>query len=92
MLTLDVRLHIPDHILFTPTTSEYVILLNTRLRQYYELDEIGVRLWNMLNEDRSLREIHQALSDEYEVPPQQLEQDLLELIGEMLKNGLVEIV
>jgi hypothetical protein len=91
MLTLDAALRIPDYVMFT-TDSEDSVLLNARTDQYYALDEVGARLWSLLNDRKPLREVYQVLLDEYEVAPVQLEQDMLELLNHLLENGLVESV
>jgi hypothetical protein len=90
MLTLDVRLKLPAHVSFT-LVEEDAILLNTQTNKYYALDEVGARLWGLLNEGKRLKEAYQILLDEYEVEPARLEKDLLELIDHLMENGLVEI-
>jgi hypothetical protein len=90
MLTLDVRLKLPAHVSFT-LVEEDAILLNTQTNKYYALDEVGARLWGLLNEGKRLKEAYQILLDEYEVEPARLEKDLLELIDRLMENGLVEI-
>ena len=90
MLSLDAPFSIPSSVLFT-TVDEDVVLLNTRSNMYYALDEVGARFWNLLSAGRTLREAHRSLLEEYEVESNQLEQDLLELLTDLQKNGLVEI-
>ena len=90
MLTLDASLRIPSHVAFTFADQD-AVLLNTRTNQYYSLDEVGARLWSLLNEGKQLMESYQALLEEYDVEPAQLEQDLLELVSGLVENGLVEI-
>ena len=91
MLSLDAQLRIPENVLFT-TVEQDVILLNTRSNQYYVLEEVGMRLWELLNQAGGVREVYQALLDEYEVSPAELERDLLELLEHLMENGLVEMV
>lgn len=91
MLTLDAQLWIPENVLFTSVEQD-AILLNTRTNQYYVLEEVGMRLWELLKQAGGVREVYQALLDEYEVSPAELERDLLELLGHLMENGLVEMV
>ncbi len=90
MLTLDTALHVPAHVLHT-TVEQEAVLLNTLTNKYYSLNEVGARFWNLLAEGKTLREAYRALLGEFEVESIQLEQDLLELIDSLQKNGLVEI-
>lgn len=91
MLTLTAALRIPDNVLFT-TVDDDAVLLNTRTNQYFALDEVGARAWNLLTEGKSLRAAYEILLDEYEVDPVPLERDLLDLVGHLTENGLVESV
>jgi hypothetical protein len=90
MVTLDVALQLPGHVIFTFVDQD-AILLNTRTNKYFALDEVGARLWDLLKQEKSLREAYQMILKEYAVEPAQLEQDLLELIGYLVENGLVEL-
>lgn len=90
MLTLDTTLTIPASVLSTTVAAD-MVLLNTRTNTYYSLDEVGARFWNLLAGGKTLRETHQVLLQEYYVASTQLEQDLLELLEDLQKNGLVEI-
>jgi hypothetical protein len=91
MLTLNDTLRIPEHVLFT-TVEQDAILLNTRSNQYYALEDVGTRLWELLSAGKGLRESVQVLLDEYKVTPPELESDLLELLTHLTENGLVEVV
>lgn len=90
MLTLDAALHIPTHILFT-TVEQDAVLLNTLTNKYYSLNEVGARFWTLLAEGKTLKEAHVALLEEFAVEAYPLEQDLLELVGRLRENGLVEV-
>jgi hypothetical protein len=91
MLTLDDSLHIPARVAFSSVEQE-AVLLNKQTNQYYMLDEVGARFWSLLQDGKNARECHQALLEEYEVEPIQLEQDLLELVNDLIGHGLLEIV
>ena len=91
MLTLNATVNIPESVSFT-MLDQQAVLLNLSNNHYYALDEVGARLWGLLSEGKRLREIYQTLLDEYEVAPEQLEQDILELLNDLMENGLVGIV
>lgn len=91
MLTINSSLRIPANVSFS-VVGEDAFLLNTYTNKYYTLEEVGARLWELLNEGKSLKEAHQIILSEYEVEPAQLERDILELINHLMENGLVEIV
>jgi hypothetical protein len=91
MLTLDTALRIPEAVLFATVDGD-AVLLNTRSNTYFSLTEVGARLWNLLSEGRSFRAAYESILDEYEVDGAQLERDLLDLVGRLRENGLVESV
>ena len=91
MLTLDSNLTIPAHVTST-LVDEDVVLLNTRTNQYFALQDVSSRLWNLLKEEKGLRDACQILQVEYVVKISELEQDVLDLIHELMENGLVELV
>jgi hypothetical protein len=91
MLTLDEIITIPVRVSFT-FVEEEAFLLNMQTNQYYRLDEVGARLWGLLQAGKSLKDSYQALLEEYEVEPDQLERDILKLLEKLKEQGLVEIV
>jgi len=91
MLTLDTDLRIPEAVLFTTVDGD-AVLLNTRSNTYFSLTEVGARLWNLLSGGSSFRAAYESILEEYEVDGAQLECDLLDLVGHLSENGLVESV
>ena len=90
MLTLETKLQIPASVMFT-TVDQTAVLLNTQTNNYFALDEVGARFWELMTENNLLKEAYKILLEEYEVAPTQLEQDLLELLADLIENDLVEI-
>ena len=56
----------------------------------YTLNEVGSRVWTLLEAPHSVQEIAAALCEEYDVPQEQLTRDLVELLDELQANGLVQ--
>ena len=58
----------------------------------YTLNETGSRIWELLDGQHSLAEIHQQMVDEYEIDPAQAEQDLQDLVESLLEqDALVKV-
>ena len=55
----------------------------------YTLNETGRSVWMLLDGKRTLREVIQALNEEYEPPPGGIEEDVRGLLAEMLNRGIV---
>lgn len=87
-MSLDVYLEIPEHVLFRDLEGE-VVLLNLETGCYFSLDEVGTRIWTLVEEGKNLLAIKETLHAEYSVEEADLERDLLELVAELKERGLV---
>ena len=68
-----------------------LVLLNLNTGVYFGLDSVGTRIWNLLQEHRSLQMVLDALLQEYDVTEAQGRQDLLTLVSQMREKGLIEV-
>jgi len=72
------------------TVSEGAVLFSVADEVYFGLNAVGVRVWTLLNEVRSLNELVAVLSSEYpEVRPAQIHSDVVELLDDLTSKGLV---
>jgi hypothetical protein len=67
------------------------VLLNLKTGNYFGLDPIGTRAWELILEHRSLGQVHSALLEEYDVDADRLAQDLLTLVKEFCTKGLMQV-
>lgn len=67
------------------------VILNLKSGVYYGLDEVGARVWKLIEEPRTLHEIRDELVQEYDVSPEQCEADVRGLLARMLDEGLIEV-
>lgn len=71
--------------------DEGVVVLNPNDGQYFSLDDVGGRIWELCEGDRSIAEIAVLLADEYDADPSLIETDALELLRELRDEGLVTV-
>jgi len=76
-------------VLFQEVSGE-TVLLDLASEQYFGLDEVGTRIWALLNDGRSVGEMVEILLGEYAVGREQLEADVRELLGALMDAGLIE--
>lgn len=69
--------------------GDEVILLDPDSGNYYTLDDIGGRVWELCDGSRSPDEIAQVLAVEYDAPVEQIRADVVELLGELRESRLV---
>ena len=67
------------------------VLLDVSSGLYYGLDEVGCRIWMLLNEAPGLEAIVSRLTDEYEAAPDDLQRDVAAFIDALVARGLVRV-
>ncbi len=58
----------------------------------FVLNEVGGRIWELIDRDRSVQQIGQLLLGEFDTSPEQLEEDLLRLLDQLHELGAIEAV
>jgi len=81
---------ISDKVLSTPI-GESVMLLDLTEGVYFELEEVGARMWQLLSEHKSPAEVAHQVSIEYGVSEPSVSADLNELLHELSTSGLLSI-
>lgn len=77
-----------EKVLFQEVSDE-MVLLDLSSEKYFGLDEVGTRIWLLLNEGKSERQILDVLEEEYEVDRGTLVRDVAELLGKLVEAGLI---
>ncbi|MBK6972772.1 MAG: PqqD family protein [Sterolibacteriaceae bacterium] len=75
----------------SPNGTGEVVILGLKDGMYFEVNEVGARIWQMIQEPRTVTSVIAALLDEYDVTSEQCEADVLSIAGEMIRRGLAEI-
>ena len=89
-LSLTRKISVPQDILVQDLGGESVIL-NLQDEQYFGLDDVGTYMWQTLIDAESIQAAYDMLLAEYSVEPEQLHQDLEQLIEQLVEHGLVEV-
>lgn len=89
-LTLAARVAAREGVVFQQLQEE-AVLLNLDSGQYFGLDPVGTRIWNLLVEGQSLPQVVSTIVAEYEVGGEQCKADLLKLLGDLEAQGLVAV-
>jgi hypothetical protein len=72
--------------------GEESAVLNMKNSVYYGMNAVGARVWNLLQQPRSVADLRDVLLGEYEVDEELCERDLIQLLRQMHGEGLIEIV
>ena len=65
-------------------------ILNVKSGVYYGLDEVGARVWELIQSPRRVSEVRDALLEEYDVDPSRCEADLVTLLEQLAETELIE--
>jgi hypothetical protein len=88
--TLNSRVQVNEDVLFQELQGE-AVLLNLKSGIYFGLDAIGTRIWRLFSNHQALPAIVQVITDEYDVTRDRCEADLLTLVSELERQGLVKL-
>ncbi|HTT32668.1 MAG TPA: PqqD family protein [Methylomirabilota bacterium] len=91
MVTFLDRTAVPQHVLVRILDRESV-LLNLDTEKYFGLDETGTRMWQLLTTLPNVDAAYQELLAEFDVEPELLRTNLLELLGRLVENGLLQVL
>ena len=69
--------------------GDTVILLTPASGEYFTLNEVGGRIWELADGSRSVAEIAGVLVDEYDAPLEEIQADAMDVLGELAEAQLV---
>ncbi len=81
----------PAHVLVRFLDRESV-LLNLETEQYFGLDETGTRMWQLVTVSPNIDAAYEELLAEFDVEPELLRSNLTELLGQLVENGLLQVL
>lgn len=87
-LNLAHRVSRTSQVMFQDVGGE-AVLLDLNSERYFGLNKVGTRIWQLLEHSPTLAEIHLELCAEFEAEAPQIERDLLTLIDDMQRVGLI---
>jgi hypothetical protein len=82
---------VANHEQLSANLDDEVVILHVNAGAYYGLDQVGVFVWNLIQEPRRVSDIRDAICEEYEVKLERCEHDLLTLLEELAAYQLIEV-
>ena len=80
----------PTHVMVRYLDRESV-LLNLETEQYFGLDETGTRMWQLVTASPNIDAAYQELLEEFDVEPELLRANLVELLSRLVDSGLLQV-
>ena len=86
----DQKAELSSEVLFQEIRGESV-LLDLSSENYFGLDAVGTRVWQLLAEGVEVGGVLEVLKAEYDADAGTLESDLQRLLGELAEAGLITL-
>ncbi|MES1260791.1 MAG: PqqD family protein [Acidobacteriota bacterium] len=83
------RVEVTDSVIFQKLHNE-AVLLNLTTQDYYALDDVGTRIWDLLLEHGDLDVVAGSLKTIYAAEEETLRSDLDRLVGELIRLNLLK--
>ena len=75
----------------TATVDGEIVMLDAERGAYFALGAVGSRIWEMLEEPRTLEELCSVLQDEYEVDADACREEVARFMNDLHEAQLVEL-
>ena len=75
--------------LMTADMNGSAVMMDIMTGKYYNLGEVGGRIWELLEEPLTLAALVEKLTDEYDVSAEQCRTDILPFLDTLLERGLL---
>lgn len=67
------------------------VILNTKTGIYYGLENVGARIWGLIQKPITAHQIKDTILKEFDVESDCCERDLLSLLSQLSAQGLMEV-
>ena len=66
-------------------------ILGLKNRTYFTLNEVGAPIWDLIQKEIQVKELHHAIMERYQVEPHQCEKDLLAFLQNLADQNLIQV-
>lgn len=67
------------------------VILNLKNGGYYSLNTVGLRIWELIQEPKTVTEIRDTILAEYDVEPEECNSHIFELLEKLAAEELIEV-
>ena len=67
------------------------VMMNMDKGKYYALNEVGSRIWDLINKDTEVSEIIKALLEEYDVSEEECTKEVISYLEDLYNAELIEV-
>jgi hypothetical protein len=85
----DETLFIRNTEIFSSKIDDEIVMMDEAASLYFALNAVAASIWTHLTTPTSVKKLHEALLQEYEVEAEQCQKDLLKFLTEMHEHKLI---
>lgn len=78
--------------IITSRLDDEIIMMSAESGEYYGLDPVASRIWELLENETSLTGLTEKLTEEFQVPADECLNDVNSFIEKLISKGLAHIV
>ena len=78
-----------DHV--SCNLASEAVILDVNAGVYYGLNTLGARIWDLIQQPRTLHEVRETILQEFDVDPERCQRDLVVLLSDLASRKLIEI-
>ena len=82
---------IPDHVLYRSVPEGGGVLLDLDRREYFALDDVAVRMWEVLSDAGTVSSVVECLVLEYDIDRSSLQEDADQFVRTLAERNLVQV-
>ncbi|MFC2086797.1 lasso peptide biosynthesis PqqD family chaperone [Bacteroidota bacterium] len=71
--------------------DEEKVMMSIEMGEYFGIDKIGSRIWDMIEKKIKIKELIENLQEEFEVDQPTCEHDVFEFLTELYNKKLIEV-
>jgi hypothetical protein len=72
--------------------DDKAVLMSVDNGKYYHMEEVGTRIWNLIESPVSVNALCRSVMEEFEVDGPTCEADVLALLSKLLEYDLIQVV
>jgi hypothetical protein len=92
VVTLDQKIRPHPEVVDTGLDAGETVLLHLESKAYYSLNSTGTRIWQVVKQALTMREISQRLGAEFEVEADRADRSVLALVHDLAQHQLVQML
>ena len=76
----------------TSAVADELVMFDAEAGKYYGLNDVATVIWNLLEEPKTVEELCDLLTEEFDVSIEQCRKDVIKFLPKMREKGLVQEV